>query len=94
MRKTSIRFRGDSHSSKPNSLGSSGGKMSSLHGSIWRSKLLSEWLWRLLLRNVHIEFLDGIFEWKMKLTWRMNFLKKKSSRFYEGSKRESVTISS
>jgi hypothetical protein len=46
---------------------------------------LIEWLWRLLLRNVHIEFLDGMFEWKMKLTRRMNFLKKKSGRFHEGT---------
>ncbi|PKI73072.1 hypothetical protein CRG98_006567 [Punica granatum] len=32
---------------------------------------------------MHIEFPNGMFEWKMKLTWRMNFLKKKSSRFHE-----------
>ena len=44
-----------------------------------------EWLWRQLLRNVHIEFLDGMFERKMKLTWRMNFLKKKSGRFHDGT---------
>ncbi|PKI68241.1 hypothetical protein CRG98_011377 [Punica granatum] len=86
LKKTSIRFRGDSHSTKPSSLGSSGGKTSFLHGLINLPKLLSDWLWRMFLHHVHIEFLNVMFKWKMKMTKRMTFLKKKSNQFHDESK--------
>ncbi|PKI60613.1 hypothetical protein CRG98_019089 [Punica granatum] len=43
---------------------------------------------------MHIEFLDGMSKWKMNLTRRMNFLKKKRCWFHDGSKGALVTISS